>query len=123
MQQRQRSLVLLRQGQRVGKSFQRATREVRGKDDVLEHRDIAAGLRYLRPQRQHRALRFPENLFGSRAEHKFLQAVPAMASQHNQVDGMPVNHIVQDVPEFATLENALLQDVSPRLRSQKFVQF
>ena len=90
---------------------------------MLERDDIAARLWDHRPERQHWALGFAEDLLSTRAEHKFLQAVPAMAPQDDEIDGMPVNHVVQDVPEFATLENALLHDVSPRLRSQEFIQF
>ena len=60
----------------------------------------------MRTDCQHRTRCLAEDLLGGGAENTFLQSVFAVCAENDQVDRVTVDHIIEHIPQLASLEDS-----------------
>src|SRR5580765_2769665 len=68
----------------------------------------------LRTDGQHRTKRLAEDLFGGGAENQSLQSMSSMCAEDDQVDGVTVDDVIENIPQLAPREDSFVLGIFQR---------
>jgi hypothetical protein len=106
VEQDQPGLILIGQRQGIGQCTQRPGGEIRREEDALESHIVVCGWCHSGANRQHRARSLTKDSLRARAKHKFLQTVLAVCPKDDQINGMPLDDILDHIPKITPFKHS-----------------